>query len=259
MSAAAPVAAPPTGSHRAAGQAADPRHVAPVQGTRRAWPMLDVVLVAAIAALPATGAAVWGVAVAAAGVIGVGTTLLRAGSSPAHRLLGLRTVDPATGVPPTLGRLLTGRALTADLRAGRDPLAIVAGPHVAPVPFDPGSAWAPGGSRARTTLLVTDDGQRIDVSAPVVLGRRPADPSGAWTPVALTDLSRTLSRNHVAVAPHPDGLEVTDLGSANGTAVALPGTGQQVLTPRVAVVVPVGSRLAVGDRVLVVTDAAGAP
>jgi len=221
--------------------------------------VLDVALVAAVAAPLATGAPVWGGAAAAACLLGVGTTLLRAGSSPAHRLLGLRTVDPATGVPPTLGRLLTGRALTADLRLGRDPLAIVAGPHAEPVPLDPGSSWAPGGPRARTALLVTDDGQRIEVTAPVVLGRRPADPSGVWTPVALTDLSRTLSRNHVAVAPHPDGLEVTDLGSANGTAVALPGTGQQLLTPRVAVVVPVGSRLAVGDRVLVVTDAAGAP
>lgn len=234
--------------------------VVPAVGARRAWPALDVALVvAAVAALLLLTP--WTLLLAPALVLTAPIALLRTGQTPAQRALRLRTVDPATGAPPTLRATLGGRLLVADLRAGTDPLRIapVAAHALQATHVDP---WAPGGERTRTHLaLLLDDGTVVPVAGPTVLGRRPADPSGEFATVQVTDLSRTLSRNHVAVWPHPDGLQVRDLGSANGTAVAVPGGALQDLTPHTDVLVPVGARLAIGDRVLhvAVAEPGGTP
>lgn len=249
----------PDGTRRSAVDAAL-AGVVPATGARRAWPVLDVVAVAvAVAALLLL--APWTLLLAPALALTAPVALLRTGQTPAQRALRLRTVDPATGAPPTLRAALGGRLLVVDLRAGTDPLRITpAAAHALQATHvDP---WAPGGDRPRTHLaLLLDDGTVVHVTGPTVLGRRPADPTGEFTAVQVTDLSRTLSRNHVAVWPHPDGLQVRDLGSANGTAVAVPGGTLQDLTAYTDVLVPVGARLAIGDRVLhvAVADTGGAP
>ncbi len=231
--------------------------VVPATGARRAWLSLDGVGVLLLAVLVGALTAPWLAVVAAvSAAAGVVVALLRSGRTPAHRLLGLRSVDRVTGVPPTARQLLGARLVTADVRQGPDPLRITPGGAVA-VPSARLDPWAPQlahGAHGAPIVLMLDDGRRLEVTQPTVLGRRPSDPSGARAVFALTDLSRTLSRNHIVVAPHPDGAQVTDLGSANGTAVAVPGGALARLQASVAVVVPIGSRVVVGDRVLVVRD-----
>lgn len=223
--------------------------VVPAAGARRAWPVLDVVVAVAVATAPVV-LTPWTLLLLPVVLVAAAAGLLRTGRTPAHRLLRLRTVDPATGAPPTLRAVLGGRLLTADLRAGTDPLRVTptAAQPLRATPVDP---WAPERARTGTHLvLLLDDGTVVPVPAPTLLGRRPADPTGEYLTVQVTDLSRTLSRNHVAVRPHADGLQVRDLGSANGTAVAVPGGALQMLAPHADVLVPVGARLAIGDRVL---------
>ncbi|MDM8084215.1 FHA domain-containing protein [Cellulomonas cellasea] len=229
--------------------------VVPATGASRAWPALDGLGVLLLAALIGALTAPWVAAVAApAAAAGIAVCLMRSGRTPAHMLLGLRSVDRVTGIPSTARQLLGARLVTADVRSGPDPLRILAGAALA-VPSARLDPWAPQsahGAHGAPLVLVLDDGRRLEVTKPTILGRRPSDPSGAAAVFALTDLSRTLSRNHIVVAPHPDGAQVTDLGSANGTSVAVPGGPLTRVQASVAVVVPVGACVVVGDRVLVV-------
>jgi pSer/pThr/pTyr-binding forkhead associated (FHA) protein len=74
-------------------------------------------------------------------------------------------------------------------------------------------------------------GQRFELSPPeLVIGRQGAD---------LTVPDEEVSRRHVAVRPVPGGVEITDLGSLNGTWV----DGARIAAP---VVVGDGARLRVG-------------
>jgi pSer/pThr/pTyr-binding forkhead associated (FHA) protein/S1-C subfamily serine protease len=61
-----------------------------------------------------------------------------------------------------------------------------------------------------TPALVDQDGRRFEVTAELVVGRRDAD--------LILDDSQ-VSRRHAAVRPVEGGLEIEDLGSANGTSV----------------------------------------
>jgi hypothetical protein len=226
----------------------------PAGGARRAWPLLDVVLLVLVPAALGAVTQVWVGAVAVVVAVATGVTgVLRTGRTPAHRVLGLRTVDRATALPPTVRGLLGADAATLDVRHGPDPLrfrprtdATAALAHV--------DLWTAHGGDATPVVLLLDDGTAVPVLAPTVLGRNPTPSRPDGFAVRVTDLSRTLSRSHVEVAPHEVGLQVTDLGSANGTAVALPGAPFEVLAPGATVVVPVGGRLVIGDRTIVVAD-----
>jgi hypothetical protein len=143
--------------------------------------------------------------------------------------------------------------VTADLVRGRDPLRVVPS-ALAPVPrrsapraADP---WAAGSRRSSTVVLLTDDGSVLQVTGPTIVGRSPVDPTGAHLLLGIPDLSRSISRSHALLEPHGSSVWVTDLGSANGTAVALPGEPLVRLAPNVRVEAPVGARLALGDRVV---------
>jgi len=230
---------------------------APAGGAQRAWPLLDLVLLVVVPVALGLVTLLWVGAVVLVAAVGAGIAgLLRTGRTPAHRVLGLRTVARGTALPPTVRSLLAADAATLDVRRGRDPLRFEPRPSAAlptglTVQLDP---WAATGEHAGHLVLLLDDGTVVPVPASTVLGRNPAPARPDGHAVRVTDLSRTLSRSHVEVTPHPAGLQVTDLGSANGTAVALPGAAFEVLVPGASAVVPLGGRLAIGDRTMVVAD-----
>ncbi|GIG21635.1 hypothetical protein Cch01nite_23590 [Cellulomonas chitinilytica] len=231
---------------------------APAGGAGRAWPLLDAVLLVVVPVALGLTTVLWlGAAALVVAVPAGGAGLLRTGRTPAQRLLGLRTVARATALPPTVRSLLAADVVTVDVRHGGDPLRFEPRPTAVPPAPPPALSvdpWAATGEHAGHVVLLLDDGAVVPVPAPTVLGRNPAPSRPDGLAVRVTDLSRTLSRSHVEVAPHPAGLQVTDLGSANGTAVALPGGAFEVLVPGATAVVPVGGRLAIGDRTIVVAD-----
>ena len=67
-------------------------------------------------------------------------------------------------------------------------------------------------------VLVLDDGQRITVDGPLVLGRNPvAPPSHAGARVVkLVDATMRLSKTHLVVLVAVDGVRVVDIGATNG-------------------------------------------
>lgn len=67
-------------------------------------------------------------------------------------------------------------------------------------------------------VLVLDDGQRITVDGPLVLGRNPVAPTiyaGARA-VQLVDPTMRLSKTHLVVLVEVDGVRIIDIGATNG-------------------------------------------
>jgi hypothetical protein len=234
-------------------------------GRRRSWALtLDVVVVAAVAAVGVLAVLALGArtttTVVVGVLLGVGTLawaaadLRRHGRSPGHRLLGLRTVARDTAMPGGVRTLSPRHGVAADLRRGRDPLRLV------PAALTPvaGSAdpWLTGGARAvpAGVVLIGDDGSVLPVPRSTIVGRNPADATGVHRLLGIPDLSRTISRSHALLEPEGSTVWVTDLGSANGTAIASSGQVFEYLPPGVRVAAPVGARLALGERVLRVAD-----
>ncbi|GEA88030.1 FHA domain-containing protein [Cellulomonas cellasea] len=227
--------------------------------TRRTWALLvdaGVVVLALVAGLVVTP--LLGLVLPVVAVLSVLAGLVRHGRTPGHLALRLRTVDARTGMPGSPLALLPARGVTADLVRGRDPLrvipsALTPGPRAAlPRSADP---WAAGSRRPATVVLLTDDGSVLQVTGPTIVGRSPVDPTGAHRLLGIPDLSRSISRSHALIEPHGAAVWVTDLGSANGTAVALPGEPLVRLAPNVRVEAPVGARIALGDRVVHLAEA----
>ncbi|GIG25689.1 FHA domain-containing protein [Cellulomonas denverensis] len=221
----------------------------PSHGWRRAWAAVDGVLLLVAASL---GFWHWTAGVLAVLAVAAWDVddLTRTGRTLGQRLLGLRTVDTGTALPPRRGMQ---HWATVDLRAGADPLALVplAVPRL-PGGLDP---WSPRRAESAASVAVlVDDGTVLAIAGSTILGRSPQDPVHAVARV--TDLSRTLSRNHVLLEPEEAGVRVTDLGSANGTAVAEPGAAFRPLDPHQGVLVPLGARIAIGERVLLLADPA---
>ncbi|MGW6130200.1 FHA domain-containing protein [Cellulomonas sp. NPDC055163] len=222
--------------------------------TRRTWALLvdaGVVVLALVVGLGVTP--LLGLALPVVTLLVIVAGLMRHGRTPGHRVLRLRTVDARTGLPGSPLALLPARGVTADLVRGRDPLQVVPS-ALAPVPrtsapraADP---WAAGRRQPSTVVLLTDDGSVLQVTGPTIVGRSPVDPTGAHLLLGIPDLSRSISRSHALLEPHGASVWVTDLGSANGTAVALPGEPLVRLAPNVRVEAPLGARLALGDRVV---------
>lgn len=184
------------------------------------------------------------------------TGLVRTGRSVGHRVAGLRVVDKTTGMPGTPRALLGRRCVSADLRRGRDPLRLV--PRSLPGPVPPPPPPPPTPARVGLFALVGDDGSRVVVVTPTLVGRGASDPSGRYATVTIPDVSRTLSRNHAVLEPAPDGLRVTDVGSGNGTAVAGPN-GLRTIVKYQTVTVGAGAQLLLGTRFFEVTHESERP
>jgi hypothetical protein len=98
------------------------------------------------------------------------------------------------------------------------------------------------------------DAERIPLDPPVIVGRRPrpprvvrgAEPRLVTVPSPLGEISGT----HVAVRQESGAIVVTDLGSTNGTAVLAPGADRLALRPGESLVVVPGTRVDLGDGVV---------
>ncbi|WP_159603577.1 FHA domain-containing protein, partial [Agromyces humi] len=118
----------------------------------------------------------------------------------------------------------------------------------------------PAAPAPRTELvLVFDDGTRLPVSEPGLLGRSPAVAPGE-SPVRLVPLvdeSMRISKTHAAYGVDDGSLWVADRSSKNGTFMELPDGSSRQLTPGIRTPVPAGATVALGGRRFIVTVASG--
>lgn len=184
--------------------------------------------------------------------------------------------EPAPGAPRSgPWSAATGRVVV-DLARGRDPLSPsmraypatlgARAPSVQPVAGDglgalehtvhssprgqalppatqPSLARVPPGA----AVLAFDSGAMHWFTGSCVLGRNPSVGPG-FTAIAVPDLSRTLSKTHIALVLHGDTVTVRDLGSTNGTTIES-GNGTRLdLTPGMEVEIEVGSTVLFGDH-----------
>jgi hypothetical protein len=192
------------------------------------------------------------------------------GRTPGRAAAGLRTVDALSGLPPRrLGHaivaVLTGRhaaLLTADLRAGRDPLqpqvrTVVTAADLDAEPLLPAvPATVPTPTDARAARLVLESGEELLVDGPLLLGRAPEPTRGVDRLQALPDLTRGIARTHLLVDWSDGLLWVTDLGSPGGTTVRSEAAVFQPLVPEVRTAVAPGWQLLLGGRTLTVRSVA---
>ena len=120
------------------------------------------------------------------------------------------------------------------------------------------------GRRPPLGLLVFDDGVTFTVDADYLLGREPdSDPrvrQGSVRPLVVADARGAVSRRHCEI--RLDGWQVvlTDIGSANGTFIAPRGIQTwSALVPQHAVPLEAGTRIRLGNRMLVFESPHGAP
>ncbi|MFC0676127.1 RDD family protein [Brachybacterium hainanense] len=103
----------------------------------------------------------------------------------------------------------------------------------------------------RRTRLTMDDGIELTSDRVIVVGRNPSA-EGAEKPFIVKDDTRSVSKTHLRVDGTGEQVLVTDLGSTNGSAIVLPDGRREGLDPEVATVLPAGSQIAIGDRILTV-------
>lgn len=123
-----------------------------------------------------------------------------------------------------------------------------------PAPATSAPASVPAFAQAAPLAIIVDDGQRIEVNAPIVLGRAPEQTPSDARAVAIADSTRSLSRTHLRVAPADgDAMWVEDTFSANGTRLQAPDGTTQPLPRGERVKVSLGTVLLLGERKLSVS------
>ena len=141
-----------------------------------------------------------------------------------------------------------GSAQNADQQTHTQPVA----PQASPATSAPASV--PAFAQAAPLAIIVDDGQRIEVNAPIVLGRAPEQTPSDARAVAIADSTRSLSRTHLRVAPADgDAMWVEDTFSANGTRLQAPDGTTQPLPRGERVKVSLGTVLLLGERKLSVS------
>lgn len=100
-------------------------------------------------------------------------------------------------------------------------------------------------------VLVLDDGTRFTLDTDYVLGREPVLDgevmAGRARPVRISDPDGTVSRLHLRVALVGWRVEISDLGSANGSVLQSP-VGERTLSPFEPVVIEPGALVSIGHR-----------
>lgn len=95
-------------------------------------------------------------------------------------------------------------------------------------------------------VLHLDTGERVDVDEPLIMGRAPADMEGARS-VPIVDDTHSVSKTHLVLRPVPQGIEVIDRNSTNGTELVHDGVERVLEAGAPAVAVP-GDTIRFGDR-----------
>jgi FHA domain len=173
------------------------------------------------------------------------------------------TVDTATGLPPAVP---VPAAVPPDEVAGAPDPVLVDGALCPREHFN--DPWAracrecgaameqpPRNVQRRPRpplgVMLFDDGTRITLDGDYVLGREPALDgdvmSGRARPVRVSDPEGTVSRLHLRISLVGWQVEVSDLGSANGSSLQSSGGGQ-ALAPFEPVVAGPGARIGIGHR-----------
>lgn len=93
-----------------------------------------------------------------------------------------------------------------------------------------------------------DDGQRLAVAVPTLLGRHPApDPGEEVALVAVEDSTFSFSKTHLLLTPTADGMTVTDRHSTNGVIVQ-EADRRTICPPSVAYLLTVPATVLIGTR-----------
>ena len=151
---------------------------------------------------------------------------------------------PQAGAPQQAG--------SAPQNAGQQTRTQPVAPQPAPATSAPASV--PAFAQAAPLAIIVDDGQRIEVNAPIVLGRAPEQTPSDARAVAIADSTRSLSRTHLRVAPADgDTMWVEDTFSANGTRLQAADGTTQPLPRGERVKVSLGTVLLLGERKLSVS------
>ena len=110
------------------------------------------------------------------------------------------------------------------------------------------------GERPPLGWLLLDNGFTFLLDEDLVIGREPGSagggPAGSPKPIRVQDETGQLSRRHVEIRLVEWTVQLVDLGSANGTFVADPSSGNRetrLLPHRAHVLVP-GSHVRIGGR-----------
>jgi hypothetical protein len=101
-------------------------------------------------------------------------------------------------------------------------------------------------------VLIFDNGDRVEVDRPVVLGRdpKPVSSPDPETPVlhAVASATGQVSRTHAEIRADGWDVVLTDLDAMNGTALTLPGTSPMAIEPGVPTVITPGARVDLGGE-----------
>ena len=102
----------------------------------------------------------------------------------------------------------------------------------------------------RPYTLVFSTGERAQVVGRGLIGRMPVASAGdTWDHlIVVNDPSKTVSKTHLQIEALPEGLLVTDLASANGTVVSMPGIAAERLAPQERVILTPGATVGIGDQ-----------
>jgi FHA domain len=102
-------------------------------------------------------------------------------------------------------------------------------------------------------VLLVDGGRRYPLDRNYVIGREPVldgdVAAGRAAPVKISDPEGTISRLHLRVSLSGWQVEVTDLGSANGSVLQLP-VGPRKLAPHEKAAIEPGARIGIGNCVI---------
>lgn len=171
----------------------------------------------------------------------------------------VRRVDPpATSAPAAAAATPVVAEPVAVAPVVPEPVAVapvVPGPvAVAPVVSEPApTASLPAESPAAVVTpftLVFSTGERAQVVGRGLIGRMPVAPANeTWDHlIVVSDPSKTVSKTHLRVEALAEGLMVTDLDSANGTVVSMPGIAAERLAPHERVILRPGASVGIGDQ-----------
>ena len=167
---------------------------------------------------------------------------------PRHSSASAMPRVPQVPMPQAGAPQQVGSAQNAGQQTHTQPVA----PQAAPATSAPASV--PAFAQSAPLAIIVDDGQRIEVNAPIVLGRAPEQTPSDARAVAIADSTRSLSRTHLRVAPADgDAMWVEDTFSANGTRLQAPDGTTQPLPRGERVKVSLGTVLLLGERKLSVS------